>query len=204
MKTESERSQEIEQLLADSNWLAAITLARQTNNDEAENAVLVGQIITALLGALEVARKKDEFETQRFLRAMLSYCLRDYPGLSALYREQCKMQATPVQSVESFVQGIGDVLSGKTSVDAKIREGVEEAQHRVEEVGAPLSDFIKTMESSISSGLKDLSDMIANLSVQKDPTKPREDRESDLSAEQEDGSTIKVNIENANDSDTDD
>jgi len=91
----------------------------------------LGDISRRILGDLEGVPKSNT-EKIVYLRTMLQYCFREFPGLSALYKEQLRLvhgKDDPIQEVLRNVQNVSDFASGTSQVQDEaekvFRQGID-------------------------------------------------------------------------------
>ena len=174
-------------LVADKNYLGAAQYLKELPLEAAERSAKMGTIITAVVD--DLASHGNNRERTMYNRSVLSWLLRDYPGLATLYREQLRLTSGDTGVLPELTRGfrnMGDVLSGKKTVV----EGVQDAAE-------PLGDIAGQAESSLQDGLNRIATFFAGFS--------RKDEQDDHNTESkdgvstEDGESIVVNIENADD-----
>lgn len=201
-------------LLAEGNHLGAWVLIKQSGLDRTEEGILIGQLANGLISMIADARGHDNKEKQAYLRSLLSYMLKDWPGLASLYREQVR-QALPSfvpENLQDLWQEFSDVMSGRKTLDESMRQRMEEAGQKAREFGVdmdPLKDFARDAEREFRRGAEEVRDFLKNvfqggMGAKNRDTDARgfEENQNDSSATDQtsaDEPSIKVKIQDADD-----
>lgn len=183
-------------LIADRNFLGAAQYLKEFSLDGGERSALMAKVIDALVTALDSARSNNDRERAVYLRSLLAWLLRDYPGLAAMYREQVRIATGNDAVLPDLLRGIrnaGDVFTGRKTV----QEGVHDASEPLENLGGQAGELLKE-------GLNQIGEFFAGFSRPRDKTDESgngdegaansEDRE-----DREDQPGVEVKIENADD-----
>jgi hypothetical protein len=187
----------VQELLSTRNFLGALAAIKEANLETVEENIQIGRLAQAITAEIDHCRSTDKFEQARFSRALLAYCLRDYPGLSALYREQTEAAGFSLrEDLKRFSRTISDMASGKVSMEAGLKEGFDNANRRAAEAGFSVNNVVKNVEDGIKQGLNGLASFFDSLgnTVPNDPLQPT--TQDDVAAEDDHGESIKVTIQN--------
>ena len=204
------------ELLDGANFLGAWILLKESHLERTDEAIQVGLLANRLVAATSRARQDDEREQLAFNRALLTYILRDWPGLASLYREQLKpaLPGFVPDNLAEIWQEFADVMGGRKTVDESFRQRMDEARGKAREYGVdldPLQEFAREAEKELRKGAQDLGDFLKNIFQASRPngTSPSDDpdtgKESPGSkaagheAPKDDGPAIKVKIQDADD-----
>lgn len=155
-------------LLEAENWLGAWSLLKSQALDRAAEGARVGELAGALQRALTAARAKDDREKVNYLRAVLAWALRDYPGLAALYREQARPASLPgvPDGLQELWRDFNDILAGRKGLDEEFRERMRTAAGAMNEQGFPgdeLRRLAREAEREIQRGVAGLKDFLGGL-----------------------------------------
>lgn len=189
-------------LIVDRNFLGAAQYLKELSLDGAERSALMAKVIDALVTALDSARINNDRERTVYLRSLLAWLLRDYPGLASMYREQVRIATGNDAVLPDLLRGIrnaGDVFTGRKTV----QEGVHDASEPLENLGGQAGELLKE-------GLNQIGEFFAGFSRQRDKTdESAESGESDESGNGDEGTAdsgdsedqpgVEVKIENADD-----
>ena len=129
-------------LIADSNYLGAAQYLKNLSLDSPERSAIMGKVISAVVDDLSLARGKGNRERTVYLRSVLSWLLRDYPGLASMYREQLRIASGNTDVLPELARGVrnlGDVFSGKKTV----QEGMDDASEPLETIAEQAGELFK-------------------------------------------------------------
>jgi len=150
-----------EALLLETNYLGALMLIKKIEQNHIEHTIFTTRIMNQIVRNIELSRKNREFESVEYLRATLLYMMRSYPGLSVFYRELIKKRSHDMlNSLKGIYDGLGDIANGKIDGLQTLKEMTESLGNTVKESPSVISaqddimsNFIKSAELSLSSGL---------------------------------------------------
>lgn len=188
-------------LLADKNYLGAFIHIKEQKLPREEEGIALGNLSMHLVKEIDACRLRNEKEQITYLKSVLAYCLRDFPGLSALYREQQfsgLRQSGIVEQVGQASRNLNDVLSGKISVEAGIKEGIDQIEKHAEEAGVPVGDLAREIEKGVKSGINGVADFLSalgTLTASPKTDSPAEEASQEHPQAEADGEVFKVHIE---------
>lgn len=198
-----EHRAEFEQLIADKNFLGAWVMLKESRIRKNQEARYVGSLANSLVEEITLARKSDDRERVAYLRSLLAYVLKDFPGLASLYREQIKGSGALVpDGIQDVWQEFNDILAGRKGLDEAFKQRVEEARARVER-DSGLDGFIKEAQQGISKGFEGFKSFVDGLfaaapdSAQKSTTEAEVPKDSAASGASGEKQSIKVKVEDA-------
>lgn len=159
----------VTRLIAECNYVGAYLSAKDDSFDALEQKELVGAIAASVVDELSKTRRDDR-ERVLYLRSVLAWVFRDVPGLSALYREQLREARGGgggdfLGPLVRGMQNVGDVATGRKSVQEGLQDAADEARRGVEETaeslrssepGAKAAEFLSFAEQRIRQGLDQL------------------------------------------------
>ena len=121
----------VTRLLRERNYVGAYSVVRAMSNpdDRAEYAGLVAEALAQELSTPRLARERAVY-----IRSLLVWVFRDFPGLSALYREQLRIAAgrsTGFDVLEG-VRNIQDIATGRKTFEEGVGDTVESVRQGVE------------------------------------------------------------------------
>ena len=155
-------------LVQTENWLGAWTYVKAKVNDKTEESVLIGTLANGLQKSLSAARQKDDKERMAYLRSLLAWTLRDYPGLASLYREQLRPSGIPgiPDGLQDIWRDFGDIISGRKTIDENFQEKLRDAaSHLSPDINTAenLSKFAKNAEQELNKGIAGLRSFLGSL-----------------------------------------
>ena len=175
-----EQSGFLSKLIGDKNYLGAVQYVKELSLDKSEHSARIGKIISSVVDDLDSARSNNNRERTVYLRSVLSWILRDYPGLASIYREQLRISSGNTDVLPELARGVrnvGDVLSGKKT----IQEGVDDASEPLENIAGQAGELFKD-------GLNRVGEFLSGFSREDSSTE-----ENDAPSSEEPG--IKVEVE---------
>lgn len=191
---------EFDRLTGRGNFLGAYEYLKNSDLDKQQKTINSSELAAQIVDKLSATPRTDK-EGAAFLRSVLLYMFRDYPGLASIYREQLRFahgSAEPYTGLLRGMKNVADVASGKKSVE----EGLEDAGQDIREglesdVGPGLESLAREAAKGVELGLKGLADLFGNLTGQQDAAKTATD-ETEVADETE-VSAQKVKIEDGDD-----
>ena len=184
-----------ESLVQAENWLGAWSFLKAGQTSQAEQGALIGILATGLQHRLSEARKNDDREKISYLRSLLAWILRDYPGLASLYREQLRPSGIPgiPDGLQDIWREFSDVISGRKTMDESFKERVRDAASHLSAEGVD-NDAFKTIardaETELRKGMDGVREFLG--SIWGNQTPAPEVKESDIPAK-------KIRIQDADD-----
>lgn len=157
----------VSRLMGERNYLAAQLYLRDADIDASERNELLGRLAGTVVDELSRTRREDR-ERVAYLRSVLSWVLREVPGLGSLYREQLRAIGGGTDMMSELsrgIQGVRDVLSGRKSVADGFGDATEEVRRTLEEAGERIRDgenpeqvaeFLTAAERGLKDGLDQL------------------------------------------------
>jgi hypothetical protein len=187
----SEDKEFYDELIEDGNYLGAAQFLREIDLPRARRSAYTGKIVQAVIRDLGSARSKNDREKVVYLRSVLAWLLKEYPGLASIYREQLRLATGGRDVLPEFARGVrnmGDVLSGKKTV----QEGMEDAAE-------PLESFTDQAGNFIRDGLNQVGEFFAGLNrgFDSDETGPAGERKA--ADAEEPVQPVDIKIEDADD-----
>ncbi len=189
----SEEKAFFSELISDGNYLGAAQYLREISLPKAQRSAHMGKVVQAVIQDLGAARSRSDRERVVFLRSVLAWLLKEYPGLGSLYREQLRLASGGTDVLPELARGVrnmGDVLSGKKTV----QEGMEDAAEPLESLADQAGNFIRD-------GLNQVGDFFANLN--RDPQSSAGSGGDKKSApgteDEEESQPVDITIEDADD-----
>jgi hypothetical protein len=182
-----------EELLAEGNYLGAAEFLKNIDLPRARRAAHTGKIVQAVIRELGSARTRNDRERVVFLRSVLAWLLKEYPGLASLYREQLRLATGGSDVLPELARGVrnvGDVLSGKKSV----QEGMEDASEPLESLADQAGNFIRD-------GLNQMGEFFAGLNrgFDEKPEAGAQASDEDSGEDDEPAQPVDIKIEDADD-----
>ena len=157
----------LNRLITDRNYLGAQLFLKEVELDTDERNELLGVLATAVVDELSRTRRDDR-ERLIYLRSILAWILREVPGLGSMYREQLRQASGGGDLLGEFSRGLrnlGDVASGRKSVDEGVTEAAEDARRNFEdaaerfrsgESAEGVNEFLSAAEKGIRQGIDQL------------------------------------------------
>jgi len=150
------------------NWLGAWTYVKACAIDRTEESALIGTMANGLQKSLTAARQKDDREKMAYLRSLLAWILRDYPGLASLYREQIRPSGFPgiPDGLQDIWRDFGDIISGRKSFDENFQEKLRDAAVHFTGEANPadnINKFAKSAEQELNKGIAGLRSFLGTL-----------------------------------------
>ena len=190
------------------NYLGAYEVLKQLDISKAERAAYAGEILQAAIEDLAVSSKQSKEKTI-YLRTIITYVSKEFPGLANIYREQLRI-ATGRDDVfaELFksAKNVGDVATGKKTLEEGVEQAKEDIQTGFESMfGTSVESITKDAETFLTQGLEQLSSFFGNpgsarktdeTKQEKEPKNPSDRDQSNDSSEEYVQDII---IENEND-----
>ncbi len=185
-----------EDLLEKGNYLGAYHYLKSLEIPKEEKSALMGSVIQAIVQELS-SQPRSNKERIIFLRSVLNYALKEYPGLAGMYREHIRL----AQGKEDFfsdvfkgVRNAADVVTGRKTLE----EGFEDAAEDVKEtfegaVGTSWEDMARDAEKTLKQGI----DQIFSFFSQ--PAQGKKQPSDEETEEEQDQPSIRVKVENADD-----
>ena len=196
-----ETMSEFDKNIAEANYLAAYAFAQSQGRDKQAQAANIGKLAQALVKQLSADRAKDDKEQLMFHRSLLSYVLRDFPGLASLYREQIRSVGPGLvpESMQDLWRDFNDIISGRKSLDEELRQRFDEVKHRAQEAGFKPENVLRGAEEGLRQGFEGLKNLFNSVfGVPQAPSQPSPNANpSDDDSSQTDN--YKVRVENADD-----
>ncbi len=201
-----------QELISNRNYLGSWMLLKESGLERTEEAIQTGVLASDLINAIAESRSPELREKQMYYRSLLSYILKDWPGLASLYREQTRpllggMSAGLVPDhLSDLWQDFSDVMSGRKNLDESFRQRMAETQNKAREFGVnldPLQEFAKDAERELRRGVDEVRDYLKNIFQDNSAGKSASasPAESSKTATEEPDATsgIKVKIQDADD-----
>lgn len=132
----------LSELLNDKNFLGAAQYLRELDLEKAERSARMGGVVSHVIQDLGRARSGGDRERVVYLRSVLAWLLKEYPGLAPIYREQLRIATGGGDVFPEFARGMRnmqDVFTGKKTV----QEGMEDAAEPMESFAEQAGEFIK-------------------------------------------------------------
>jgi hypothetical protein len=180
-------------LIGEKNYLGAQLFLKKAEVDEDERSELLGLLAAAVVDELSATRREDR-ERITYLRSVLSWVLREVPGLGSTYREQLRDREGRQDLLSDLSRGFrnfGDVARGRKSFSEGIedaaddvRRNLEDAGERVRsgETGERTSEFLANAERGIKEGLDQLGSLFRSMTEQMEGRPEQQPRERDRDA----------------------
>ena len=174
-------------LIRDENWLGAWTYLKTTVIDRTEEGIRIGILANGLQHALTDARHADDKEKMSYLRSLLAWMLRDYPGLASLYREQVRPNNLPgiPDGLQDIWRDFNDILAGRKTLDENFKERMRDASSHLAGEGIDANAFAtiaRDAETEIRKGVDGVRDFLGSLwgspTPPVDPKKPETEQPS--------------------------
>jgi len=174
-------------LIRSENWLGAWTYLKTTIIDRTEEGIKIGVLANSLQQALTTARQKDDREKLSYLRSLLAWMLRDYPGLASLYREQIRPNNLPgiPDGLQDIWRDFNDILAGRKTFDENFKERMRDASSHLAGEGIDadaFSNIARDAETELRKGIEGVRDFLGNLwgnqTAQPEPKKAESDQPS--------------------------
>lgn len=172
-----------EGLLRDENWIGAWTYLKATKIERSEEGIMIGLLTNGLQKSLTLARQKDDKEKLNYLRSLLSWVLREYPGLASLYREQLRPSNLPgiPDGLQDIWRDFNDILAGRKTLDEDFKERMRNASIHFSGEGVEgdaFANIARDAENELRKGMEGVRDFLGSLWGQSVPeTKKTESEE---------------------------
>lgn len=150
-----EQKQFLFELVDEQNYLGAAQYLRETETDKSMRSARMGTVVEAVIRDLDKARSRSDRERVVYLRSVLAWLLKEFPGLASIYREQLRVASGGNDVLPDLARGfrnVNDVLSGKKTV----QEGVEDASE-------PLEGLADQAGKLFTDGLNQLGDFFSKM-----------------------------------------
>ncbi len=169
----------VRELIDEHNYLGAGQYVREIDMEMAMRSARMGTVVEAVIRDLDKSRSKSDRERVIYLRSVLAWLLKDYPGLASIYREQLRIATGSNDIIPELARGfrnVNDVVSGKKSV----QEGVEDAAE-------PLEGLADQAGKLLNQGLNQLGDFFGRLNAENPEKNGEIDPDSDSDLDMDDG-----------------
>jgi hypothetical protein len=187
------------------NYLGAYEVLKQLDISKAERAAYVGEILQAAIEDLAISSKQSKEKTI-YLRTIITYVSKEFPGLANLYREQLRIATGKDDLFTELFKGaknVGDVATGKKTLEEGVEQAKEDIQTGFESMfGTSVDSIAKEAGTFFSQGLEQLSSFFGSPGPEKKTDQSKEERESKNPSDSDDTSEESVQdiiIENEND-----
>jgi hypothetical protein len=176
-----EQQQFLNDLLHQKNYLGAYQYLRELDIEKAERSASIGLVVTAIVEDLSVQPRQSR-ERVIYLRSVLSYVFKEYPGLTSLYREQLRVAQGKDDLISEVFKGfrnVADVATGRKTVNEGVEEAAEDMKDGFERsTGSSFDDLGKNAEKALRDGLEQVGNFFAGLNRPR-TTPPEETPDSD-------------------------
>ncbi len=162
----------IEQLIEKENYLAVTAILKEWDEEDNYKHEIAGLLVQAILE--EIKEKRGEKDRVIFLRTILIWVFRDYPGLSQIYRNQLREALyTGRPDIASTLKNLGDLATGKRDIKEdledlvdNLKQNIEDAQEnkKSDDVKETVTNIVELAEEGLKSGLDQVSKFMQNLS----------------------------------------
>lgn len=194
----------LSELLNDKNFLGAAQYLRELELEKAERSARMGAVVSAVIQDLGRARSGGDRERVVYLRSVLAWLLKEYPGLASIYREQLRIATGSGDIFPEFARGVRnmqDVFSGKKTV----QEGMEDAAEPMEGFAEQAGEFIKDGLNQFGSFFSKMNENMnregssRNSGTKNGTSQTAEDSKSSWNGDDEESRPVDINIEDADD-----
>jgi hypothetical protein len=164
-------------LIGEKNFLGAQLYLKRAEIESDEREELIGLLAAAVVDELSLTRREDR-ERITYLRSVLSWVLREVPGLGSLYREQLREREGRTDLLGDVTRGfrnIGDVARGRKSFSEGVSDAADDMRRNFEdaserfrsgEASERAGDFLTNAEKSIKEGLDQIGNMFRSMTEQ--------------------------------------
>lgn len=177
------------------NYVGAYMAVKQSALAELDRTEIVGEMASAIVDELSSVTRRQERERAIYLRSILAWIFRDFPGLSSLYREQVRLVHNRGDIASDMYQGfknINDVASGRKAVSEGIEETVDQVRQNLEDAAESFragdtSESFRSFVSAAETGIRDSLTQMGRLfeGLNSDRSANRDSTRSDPDANQE-------------------
>lgn len=177
------------------NYVGAYMAVKQSALAELDRTEIVGEMVSAIVDELSSVTRRQERERAIYLRSILAWIFRDFPGLSSLYREQVRLVHNRGDIASDMYQGfknINDVASGRKAVSEGIEETVDQVRQNLEDAAESFragdtSESFHSFVSAAETGIRDSLTQMGRLfeGLNSDRSANRDSTRSDPDANQE-------------------
>lgn len=175
----NEQQDFVKDLIHQKNYLGAYQYIRELDVERAERSAAIGLVVTAIVEDLSVQPRQNR-ERVIYLRSILSYVFKEYPGLASLYREQLRIAQGKDDLISEVFKGfrnVADVAAGRKTVNEGVEEAAEDLRDGFERTtGSSFDDLGRNAEKVIRDGLEQVGNFFAGLN---NPRRPGEDSRDD-------------------------
>lgn len=162
-------------MVEERNYVGAYMAVKQSGLAEIDRSEITGKMVSAIVEELGRCTRRDERERAIYLRSLLAWIFRDFPGLSSLYREQVRIVHNRGDFASDMYQGlknINDVAGGRKGVSEGIEETVSQVRQNLEDAaenfragdtGESFRSFVSAAETGIRDGLTQMGQIFEGL-----------------------------------------
>ena len=189
----SEQKSFFEDLISGKNYLGAYHYLKELDIPKAERSAYAGITAQAIADDL-ASQARSNRERIVFLRSLLTYVLKDFPGLASLYREQLRIAQGREDLLGDLFRGVrnaADVAAGRKSIEEGVEDAAEDFKETLDQnLGGGFENLAKDAEKTLRAGIESINSFFTSLSQS-----PEDDAKKDRQEEQK----IDVKVENADD-----
>jgi hypothetical protein len=184
--------EDIQSMTRSGNYLGAYS-GIDLVEDELEKRELVGELVETMVIDLENQTMGKNKERVYYLRSLLLYIFRDYPGLSGIYRLQ--LRSDEKSDLFGLFRGLGDAAkrTGEAmDVPNSVEDAVEALKRNVNEFAddvksgqfnEKVKDFFSKAEESMRESFRHVNDVYDGMQERSDRSQDAEDADADADAE---------------------
>lgn len=190
------------------NYLGAYEVLKQLDISKAERAAYAGEILQAAIEDLAVSSKQSKEKTI-YLRTIITYVSKEFPGLANIYREQLRIATGRDDVFAELFKGaknVGDVATGKKTLEEGVEQAKEDIQSGFESMfGTSVESITKDAETFLTQGLEQLSSFFGNPGPTKKSDQTKQEKEPNNPSDRDESSDVleesiqDIIIENEND-----
>ena len=164
--------------LNEENYIAAYSNLKESGLSRQDRNELAGLIVKDIIKDLEALPPRGNNEKKTFLRSLLLWVFRDYPGLAMLYKGQIR-SGSPDRSLFGLLNDLSDPEKAKERVAVEMENLADNVKQGLEDTADDLKsgraqdkvkDFIDQAETNVREGIRNIAEIFdaVNKNTKKD------------------------------------
>lgn len=160
--------------LNEENYIAAYSNLKESGLSRRDRNELAGLMVRDIINDLEALPPKGHNEKKTFLRSMLLWIFRDYPGLAMLYKGQIR-SSSPDKSLFGLLNDLSDPEKAKERVAVEMENLADNVKQGLEDTADDLKsgrtqekvkDFIDQAEANVREGIRNIAEIFDSINKQ--------------------------------------
>jgi hypothetical protein len=170
-------------MMKNKNYLGAYEALKGFDIPKSERSAYAGEILQATIEDLAISAKHSKEKTI-YLRSVVTYISREFPGLANVYREQLRFAFGKDDLFTEIFKGaknVSDVATGKKTFEEGVDQAKDDLQSGFESMfGTSVDSLTKDAEKFISQGLEQLSSLFGPSKPTNTPDQPQQEQDEPI------------------------